>query len=912
MKGKERSPVKKRSRALDDIRDRGGCHPASKKMGAISISGGSNNGNSSVKSSDGGSGSSARRASLLGDKRERDFDGHGRVGGGNNNNHNNHNHSYQAAAAKSHGLSGGMTTLDLAASRAASRLEPRGAPPQLPPPLSSSAAAAAAAAASESEYKTLKISELGTQLSDEDIEDGLFHEFKKFGDVSVKISRSNDERIAFVNFRKPDDARAAKHARGRLVLYDRPLKIDAVYIHRRRSSRSPVERDPYGAGLPPAAGGHRHLHHAQRGLSPTGLGYRDYRLQQLALGRLPPPPQSQQQPQSLQQQLQPLPPPSALARDLEREREFALFEARARPAFLAERAAFREEDFISPEDDQRANRTLFLGNLDITVTETDLRRAFDRFGVITEVDIKRPTRGQTSTYGFLKFENLDMAHRAKLSMSGKIVGRNPIKIGYGKATPTTRLWVGGLGPWVPLAALAREFDRFGTIRTIDYRKGDTWAYIQYESLDAAQAACTHMRGFPLGGPERRLRVDFADTEHRYQQQFLQPLPLPPFDMVAEQFVHRATPEALRVRERTPPPLHFRERELFPGAEWANPAMRERVRASPFEALEHLERDRRPREPWSLERELQGRDAARKRRPIEDGRHLDCSPDSTERQARRRRASPDGSPGGSSRDGGRFSDPERPLRGERPSPGRECHGGLERGGGGGVVERRLKNQSLSDRGPSGSGLPIPGERKRKAGSDGGGGKGPAKRERSESSSRGGVSKQEGCRLSMAWHGMLLLKNSNFPANMHLLEGDHSVASDLLLDGQTGRQVSELKITQRLRLDQPKLDEVSRRIKVAGPGGYAILLAVPGAVEETSSDGTASTQRPLRNLVSYLKQKQAAGVISLPVGGSRDKDNVGVLHAFPPCDFSQQFLDSSAKALAKTEEDYLVMIVVRGAS
>ena len=64
---------------------------------------------------------------------------------------------------------------------------------------------------------------------------------------------------------------------------------------------------------------------------------------------------------------------------------------------------------MSPEDDQRANRTLFLGNLDITVTDQDLRRAFDRFGVITEVDIKRAVRGQNSTYGFLKFENLDMA-----------------------------------------------------------------------------------------------------------------------------------------------------------------------------------------------------------------------------------------------------------------------------------------------------------------------------------------------------------------------------------------------------------------------------------------------------------------------------------------------------------------------
>lgn len=63
------------------------------------------------------------------------------------------------------------------------------------------------------------------------------------------------------------------------------------------------------------------------------------------------------------------------------------------------------------------------------------------------------------------------------------------------------------------------------------------------------------------------------------------------------------------------------------------------------------------------------------------------------------------------------------------------------------------------------------------------------------------------------------------------------------------------------------------------------------------------------MSYLKQKQAAGVISLPVGGNKDKENTGVLHAFPPCEFSQQFLDSPAKALAKSEEDYLVMIIVR---
>lgn len=842
MKGKERSPVKKRSRMLDDIRDRGGSHP-SKKLGTLSATV-SNNGNSSTKS-----GASSKRA-LLADKRDiRDIEEHIL-----NRSVPNHGYGNATAGSSSKMQSNVSLTMEKVNSRGGSVPRPN--------------------LSSESEYKTLKISDLGSQLSDEEIEDGLFHEFKKFGDVSVKMSRVNDERVAFVNFRRPDDARAAKHARGKLVLYDRPLRIEAMYMNRRRS-RSPIEKDHYGA-----VAGHRHLH-THRPLSPTGIGYRDFRLQQLALGRLPPPP----------------PPP--IPRDMEREREFALYDTRVRPPFIPESAAFREEDLISPEDDQRANRTLFLGNLDVTVTESDLRRAFDRFGVITEVDIKRAVRGQNSTYGFLKFENLDMAHRAKVTMSGKVVCHNPIKIGYGKATPTTRLWVGGLGPWVPLSALAREFDRFGTIRTIDYRKGDAWAYIQYESLDAAQAACTHMRGFPLGGPDRRLRVDFADTEHRYQQQYMTPLPPPPhYDMVPEPFAHRPAPEALRARERSPPlPLRFRERDLYPSADWPEPGLRDRVQGASFEHLDHLEM--RAREPWTLEREreMQGR----KRRQLEDGRRLERSPDSSELVRRRLGASLERSPGANSREGGRYSDSEWPSRPNRNSPIKEARGHL----GPGEKRRRTLSpgepSSISDR-----------DRKPK-GSDSS--RSPTRREeRSEhpsSSSSRHVKQAGGQKLCQAWQGSLLLKNSSFPTSIHLLEGNMAVATGLLGEGSVGAQVSQLKITQRLRLDQPKLDEVSRRIKAAGPGGYSVLMAVPGSSEEGPQDVGSSTERPLKNLVSYLKQKEAAGVISLPVGGSRDKDHTGVLHAFPPCDFSHQFLDASSKAFAKSEEDYLVMVIVKGA-
>ncbi|KAK2915033.1 hypothetical protein Q8A73_005627 [Channa argus] len=852
MKGKERTPVKKRSRAPDDSRDRGGSHPSSKKTGALSTIG--SNGSAQ-------SGGSSRR-SLHGEKRDmRDSDGHNsssRSGSG-----------YDYGVGSGNKQHGGADT-----SAETSRSDSRG-DPRLP-------------SNPESEYKTLKISELGSELNDEEIEDGLFHEFKRFGDVSVKITRENDERVAFVNFRRPDDARAAKHARGKLVLYDRPLKIEIVYMNRRRS-RSPVSKDNYPSG---------YRHHTQRPLSPTGLGYRDYRLQQLALGRLPPP----------------LPP--SHIRDLERERDFSMYDARNRPPFIPECAVFHDEDLMSPEDNQRANRTLFLGNLDISVTESDLRRAFDRFGVITEVDIKRAVRGQSNTYGFIKFENLDMAHRAKTAMSGKVVGHNPIKIGYGKPTPTTRLWVGGLGPWVPLAALAKEFDRFGTIRNIDYRKGEAWAYIQYESLDAAQAACTHMRGFPLGGPDRRLRVDFADTEHRYQQQqqqqFMQlPLPLLHYDIVHDPFSHRLT-DPLRVRERSPPvPARFRDRDLYSGAEWSGLGVHDRMRGAGFDSIDRLERH--SHDSWSIEREkdLQNRDVNRKRRPLDDCWRMDRSPE-TNYSVRRHGSSLERSPGGSSRDGGRYSDPERLPRSGKPSPVKERQNSQDTGFG------DKKRRTLS---PNKPGSCSDKDRKQKAAESS---KSPVRKEdrsehslysssQSSSSKSNQHSKAGGERLSQVWQGALLLKNSSFPTSLHLLEGDIGVATTLLVNGSTGGQVSQLKISQRLRLDQPKLDEVSRRMKAAGSSGYSILLAMPGKSEDGGvQEASSSTERPLKNLVSYLKQKEAAGIISLPVGGGHDKDHGGVLHAFPPCEFSQQFLDVSAKAFAKSEDDYMVMVIIRGTS
>lgn len=166
---------------------------------------------------------------------------------------------------------------------------------------------------------------------------------------------------------------------------------------------------------------------------------------------------------------------------------------------------------IAPEDDDKATRTLFVGNLSVEISEDHLRELFEKYGNVMDVDVKRPAHGQGNAYAFVKYENLDMAHSAKVNMSGKQIGQFQCKIGYGKPHPSNCLWVGNLGPSVREEQLEREFDRFGVIHRIFWPHGESHAYILFDNVDAAQAARAEMRGCALGGKDFRLRIDFADA-----------------------------------------------------------------------------------------------------------------------------------------------------------------------------------------------------------------------------------------------------------------------------------------------------------------------------------------------------------------------------------------------------------------
>lgn len=132
-----------------------------------------------------------------------------------------------------------------------------------------------------------------------------------------------------------------------------------------------------------------------------------------------------------------------------------------------------------------------------------------------------PPTAQTP-YAFIRFLTMDMARRAKEALNQTRVGGSQLRIGYGKAKVSCRLWVGGLGPGVTEDVILPEFERYGNIRNMMYSPGAPWAFIEYESQDAASAAWQEMKGFEIAR-NRRLKIDYAELDDPYLPEYKAPI-----------------------------------------------------------------------------------------------------------------------------------------------------------------------------------------------------------------------------------------------------------------------------------------------------------------------------------------------------------------------------------------------------
>nr|CAI5817986.1 unnamed protein product [Callosobruchus analis] len=157
----------------------------------------------------------------------------------------------------------------------------------------------------------------------------------------------------------------------------------------------------------------------------------------------------------------------------------------------------------------KATRTLFIGNLEKDVTASELRKHFDQFGEIIEIDIKK--QGAAGSYAFCQYADIASVVRAIRKMDGEHLGNNRVKLGFGKSMPYSCVWVDGVGEGVTEKYLRIQFEPYGAISKIHVDRDRGQALVFYEQVLSAQAAVNKMRGHLLknGG---RVQVDFASRE----------------------------------------------------------------------------------------------------------------------------------------------------------------------------------------------------------------------------------------------------------------------------------------------------------------------------------------------------------------------------------------------------------------
>merc|ERR1712131_73993 len=178
-----------------------------------------------------------------------------------------------------------------------------------------------------------------------------------------------DDRVGFVDFVHHDDAREAKNAKGHLVMNDKRLKIDiwhGIKSHGGRGRDSPDYDRPRGRS-PPSYGGRGRGGFRGRGRGRGGGGYGD-REDRYDHGA---------------------------PRGAKPEFEFPRDEAGRKRTHLQEEKFFpggrahRPGDDLPPEDDPGSTRSLFLGNLDRSLTREEIYSEFEEYGDILECDIKQ-------------------------------------------------------------------------------------------------------------------------------------------------------------------------------------------------------------------------------------------------------------------------------------------------------------------------------------------------------------------------------------------------------------------------------------------------------------------------------------------------------------------------------------------
>ncbi|CAO0796379.1 unnamed protein product [Mucor circinelloides] len=167
---------------------------------------------------------------------------------------------------------------------------------------------------------------------------------------------------------------------------------------------------------------------------------------------------------------------------------------------------------------QAATRSLWVGNIDHTVTIDLLTQVFSNFGAIESVRLL-----VEKECGFVNFFQTEDAVRAKEEVLGRMggrIGQCIVRIGYGKADaavtetnvlqPTRALWLGNIPGNTTPTSLQSIFAVFGQIESVRVLSHKNCGFINFESVNSAVKARDALMANEIGAQGfTGARVGFA-------------------------------------------------------------------------------------------------------------------------------------------------------------------------------------------------------------------------------------------------------------------------------------------------------------------------------------------------------------------------------------------------------------------
>jgi RNA recognition motif-containing protein len=179
-----------------------------------------------------------------------------------------------------------------------------------------------------------------------------------------------------------------------------------------------------------------------------------------------------------------------------------------------------------PLNDSIISRSLWIGNLDPTLTEPEIRLAFEPFGQIESLRLL-----PSKECAFVNYFKVEDAMRAREILQGAALGNMIVRIGYGKVDggymngaagtlgPFTdqfktlatngdnnsnilgqsrSVWVGHIGPDMDVDTLCDSFNQFGEIESCRILDARNCAFVNFYWVEDAAKARKAMNGARIG------------------------------------------------------------------------------------------------------------------------------------------------------------------------------------------------------------------------------------------------------------------------------------------------------------------------------------------------------------------------------------------------------------------------------